>query len=231
MPDHHDHDSNSTHTTRRGFLGLTSRALAVATGAAALPTVCFSPAYAADPDELPTVPLAERGSLVMPRFISRPQWRARSPKRRSTRIYPARGGVAVHHLGPKRFAASKHSFCPAQVRGIQNTHMDDRGWDDIAYTYLVCVHGYVFEGRGVGIRTAANGTNDGNDRYYAVCGLVGGGSAYDPITDQLIQGFRNAIAHLRSVGNAGTSITGHKTFMATECPGKLSAYLSAMRPG
>ncbi|GAB3955083.1 peptidoglycan-binding protein [Streptomyces sparsus] len=168
----------------------------------------------------------------MPGFVTRSEWGARSPKKRSTDIDPARGGVAVHHTGASRFAAGDHAECPSQVRGIQNYHMDDKQWDDIAYTYLVCVHGFVYEGRGVGIRTAANGTTDSNDRFYAVCGLVGGTpGSYDTITDQLVQGFRTAIARLRSTGNAATAITGHSSFLATECPGKLSAYLSAMEPG
>ncbi|WP_156722292.1 peptidoglycan recognition protein family protein [Streptomyces apocyni] len=168
----------------------------------------------------------------MATFVSRSAWGARAPKKTSSDFDPSRGGVAVHHTGDVRFAASSHSRCASQVRGIQNHHMDANGWDDIAYTYLVCVHGYVFEGRGVGVRTAANGTNDSNYRYYAVCGLVGGTSAsYDTITDQLIDGFRTAIARLRSVGNAAAAITGHKSFLATECPGVLGRHMSAMEPG
>ncbi|MGW0824100.1 peptidoglycan recognition protein family protein [Streptomyces sp. NPDC002845] len=168
----------------------------------------------------------------MATFVTRAQWGARAPKQRSTDIDPARGGVAVHHTGDVRFAAGSHSGCAAQVRGIQNHHMDTNRWDDIAYTYLVCVHGSVYEGRGVGIRTAANGTNDSNDRYYAVCGLVGGTSAsYDTVTDDLIDGFRTSIARLRSVGGAAADIKGHKAFLATECPGRLGNHMSAMEPG
>ncbi|MFP3987129.1 N-acetylmuramoyl-L-alanine amidase [Streptomyces sp. E11-3] len=168
----------------------------------------------------------------MATFVSRSAWGARAPKKTSADIDASRGGVAVHHTGGTRFAAGSHSSCASQVRGIQNHHMDTNQWDDIAYTYLVCVHGYVFEGRGVGIRTAANGTNDSNYRYYAVCGLVGGtSSSYDTVTEQLIDGFRTAIARLRSVGNAAAAITGHKTFLSTECPGGLSRHMSAMEPG
>ncbi|MEG3627511.1 peptidoglycan recognition protein family protein [Streptomyces poriticola] len=168
----------------------------------------------------------------MATFVTRAQWGARDPKARSTDIDPARGGVAVHHTGATRFAASSHSGCAGQVRGIQNHHMDTNRWDDIAYTYLVCVHGSIYEGRGVGIRTAANGTNDSNDRYYAVCGLVGGtSSSYDAVTDALIDGFRTAIARLRSVGGAAADIRGHQAFLPTECPGRLGNHMSAMDPG
>ncbi|MDK1473266.1 N-acetylmuramoyl-L-alanine amidase [Streptomyces sp. 549] len=168
----------------------------------------------------------------MATFVTRAQWGARAPKKTSTDIDPSRGGVAVHHTGATRFAAGAHSSCAAQVRGIQKHHMDDKGWDDVAYTYLVCVHGSIYEGRGVGLRTAANGTNDSNHRYYAVCGLVGGtSSSYDTVTSALIDGFRTSIARLRSVGGAATGITGHRAFLATECPGRLGEHMAAMEPG
>ncbi|CAL9626039.1 peptidoglycan recognition protein family protein [Streptomyces sp. enrichment culture] len=168
--------------------------------------------------------------MSIPYFVPRAAWGAAAPKQVGLNFNPRLGGVAVHHTGGSVEARRYHSDCAAHVRGIQRYHMNGE-YDDIAYTYLVCKHGYVFEGRGVGRRTGANGTNDANHRFYAVCGLVGGSfGLYDEITPELIYGFRNAIAHLRSVGNAGTAIVRHGQLSSTSCPGQLGSFLSHMEP-
>ncbi|MGK5497796.1 peptidoglycan-binding domain-containing protein [Streptomyces sp. URMC 125] len=159
-------------------------------------------------------------------FVPRSEWGARAPRNRSADITPGNGGTTVHHVGGSRTAQSDHGSCAGQVRGIQNHHMDGNGWADIAYTYLVCVHGYVFEGRGPGVRTAANGTDTGNRDWYAVCALTGGSpSDYDPVTDRLLDALRWSIGTLRDVGGAGRGINRHADHLPTSCPGGLSPYV------
>ncbi|GAA1897464.1 hypothetical protein GCM10009716_04350 [Streptomyces sodiiphilus] len=170
----------------------------------------------------------------MATMVSRSAWGARAPLSRNSNITPQYGGVTVHHVDAVRVARSSHSNCAAQVRGIQNYHMDTNGWQDIAYSYLTCVHGYVFEGRGPNQRTAANGTTEGNQNWYAVCGLVGGTSSnYDTITAQLIDAFHLAISTLRSAGGAASAINRHMDHKATACPGNLSSYVldGSLNPG
>ncbi|MFX4294411.1 N-acetylmuramoyl-L-alanine amidase [Streptomyces bohaiensis] len=155
-------------------------------------------------------------------FVTRAQWGARARRSSNTNITPQHGGVSVHHVDGVRVARTNHADCAGQVRSIQNYHMDTNGWTDVAYSHLVCVHGYVFEGRGEGQRTAANGTNPGNQNWYAVCGLTGGTAAnYDPITAQLIDAFHMAITRLRTSGGAGGAVNGHRDHTSTACPGNL----------
>jgi hypothetical protein len=163
-----------------------------------------------------------------PFYIPRAEWRARAPKAVSTDFTPQNGGVAVHHTGadPNNILEHEHHLCFILVRSIQNMHMDENGWDDIGYSFLVCVHGYTFEGRGIGIRPAAQ--EAGNQDWYAVLGLVGGTFlGYDTITDYLITGIRMAIARCRSLGNAAAGITGHRDHSSTECPGRLYDYVTS----
>ncbi|NJP68067.1 LysM peptidoglycan-binding domain-containing protein [Streptomyces spiramenti] len=158
----------------------------------------------------------------MATFVTRAQWGGRARRSSNTNITPDRGGVSIHHVGGDRVARAAHGDCAAQVRGIQNYHMDSNGWSDVAYSHLVCVHGYVFQGRGEGQRTAANGTDAGNQNWYGVCALTGGSSSsYDTITDALVDAFHLAISRLRSSGNAASAINGHRDHRATECPGNL----------
>lgn len=147
-------------------------------------------------------------------FVARAIWGARPPKT----VTPIRGpvrGVAIHYEGP-HMGAYTPADAIALVRGIQRFHMDTRGWADIAYTAVVDRFGRVFEGRGPGVRTAAQGTNDGNDHYYAVCYL---GGVDDPLTDDARVGIRAAVGWLRVAGHAGDEIRPHSSFHATACPG------------
>lgn len=122
---------------------------------------------------------------------SRADWGARAARSRPARIDSE--GITAHYHGdspwgtsvdrssPERFeATADHNRCATTVRGTQAFHMDGRGWIDGAYTSVVCPHGHRYDMRGSGARTAANGTNDGNDRSEAVCYLAGGD---DPLTE------------------------------------------------
>jgi hypothetical protein len=93
--------------------------------------------------------------------------------------------------------------------------MDSQGWSDIAYNLLVCEHGYIFEGRGKGKGSAANGTSAANADYYAVCALVG---ENDDQPAALDTGLADAAAKCRSWG-AGSTVKGHRDFTSTACPG------------
>ncbi|SFP73475.1 Putative peptidoglycan binding domain-containing protein [Amycolatopsis arida] len=150
-------------------------------------------------------------------FVSRSGWGARSARSVSTNITPANGGVTVHYVGSGSVAKQNHDQCAAQVRSIQDYHMDQKGWSDIAYTYLACVHDHVFVGRGPGVRTAANGTTSGNQNWYAVCGLVGDA---DAIPENLVKAYHSAIARLRGAGGAANRINGHRDHLSTSCPGE-----------
>ncbi|MFC7308866.1 N-acetylmuramoyl-L-alanine amidase [Streptomyces monticola] len=211
------------------------------TGSATAPETAEVPGAPESGREREPEPVGEAVSATTVRqsyLVKRAAWGARPPKEVSRRIWPGRGGVAVHHHGGKPLLIDKHSECHEAVRSTQKDHMDGNGWDDIAYTYLVCPHGYVFEGRGPGVRTAANGTDAGNDNYYAVCALVGGQwrlalRLYDKITDELLSGISMAIAQLRSIGGAGAQIVGHRQLTSTTCPSRLYEYVKngRLEPG
>lgn len=153
------------------------------------------------------------------RFVSREEWGARHANT-STNITPE--GVAIHWEGP-HMGTPAHVDCAPRVRGIQSFHMEGNGWADVAYSAIVCPHGSVFEGRGRGHRTAANGTNDGNQRYYAVCYLGGEG---DPFTEEAQTGINDAIEWL-----GGGEIVGHRDLTSTACPGEeIYAWVQAGHP-
>lgn len=107
------------------------------------------------------------------------------------------GNVALHHSGSPTEAKANHGDYAGVVRAIQRYRMDTRGWADIAYNFLVCPHGVVYEGRGFGVRSAANGTNAGNTNYHAVCVL-----RHDA-TEQAKTAARDCIDEIRAWMTAG----------------------------
>ena len=147
------------------------------------------------------------------RFVSRSAAGLRPPRRRTA--FSPTFGTTIHYEGP-RMGSFPHASCASKVRGIQNFHMDSRGWSDAAYTAIVCPHGYVFELRWIGVRTGANGTNPGNAAAYAVCALIGQG---DPMPAVMVDAIAEVCAFLRSNGRAGARVNGHRDWKPTACPG------------
>lgn len=145
-------------------------------------------------------------------IITRAEWGARAPKRQAPKL--TTDLATIHWEGP-HMGTFPHAQCDDKVRTIQAFHMGTRGWNDIAYSAVVCPHGHVYEGRGRGARTGANGTNTGNDSAYAVCALVGEG---DPITDALLDGIATAVAWLGC-----TRTNAHRDWKPTACPGDVLA--------
>lgn len=146
-------------------------------------------------------------------YVPRSVSKLRPPKRvnKGNLNRPSTG----HWNGP-RVPAVSHDKCASLVRGIQNYHMDAKGWNDIAYNFVVCRHGYVFEGRGLNVINGANGTNEGNRTSHAVMWLAGEGN---PFTDAEKHGFREAVKYIDRMTNAPYDAIGHRDHKSTECPG------------
>lgn len=150
--------------------------------------------------------------------VSREEWGARSPKSRS-QIPDHPKGFGLHWNGPPMNligGCNNGSLCAAKVRQIQNYHMDEKEWYDLAYSYLVCPScGRIYEGRTFGIRTAANGTNRANNKYHAVMVMFGEG---EPFTDQAkVSVLYMADLHENEYGTS--EIRPHRKFKSTGCPG------------
>jgi hypothetical protein len=160
-----------------------------------------------------------KGGAVALKLVTRSQWGAR-PYRTPNGATPysrPRRGVKLHYLGTP-YTDRTHDRCDDYVRQIQAQHMDGNGWSDIGYSFVVCTHGYVYEGRGLKRRNSANGSTALNDQDYAVLLMVGSSGLTRPTDDQL-DGTRDAIEYCREKGPAGAWIGGHRDGYATSCPG------------
>ena len=168
----------------------------------------------------------------MVNWINRDDWGAMEHRERSHDITPENGGIAIHHVGASSSIDANHSSCAARVRGIQRQHMFFTlpPYDDIAYNHIVCVHGYTFFGRGGLVRSGANGTDEGNQNYYAILGMMG---LPDPVSNEMVDEIQRLIEYMREWDNAGPEIVGHRDLFSTECPGRLYEYVQGghLEPG
>lgn len=154
------------------------------------------------------------------KLVSRADWGARAyrlPNGATLYSGSGRRGVKLHYLG-SAYSDRTHDRCDDYVRQLQASHMDGNGWSDIGYSFVVCTHGYVYEGRGLRRRNSANGNTTLNDQDYAVCLLVGSSGLTKP-TEAQLTGARDAIDYCRSEGPAGTWLGGHRDGYNTACPG------------
>ncbi|KJK56132.1 peptidoglycan recognition protein family protein [Saccharothrix sp. ST-888] len=159
-------------------------------------------------------------------LVTRTEWGA--PAETPAADLPTALGVDVHWIGGP-YTTPDHSQCAAEVRAIRQEHLSDpvQHWVDIAYNFVVCQHGYVFEGRGLHKESGANGNQTVNHARYAVCAIQG---TNESAGDTLLQGLRDAIDYLQANG-AGDEIRGHRDDFNTDCPGdELYAWVQAGAP-
>ena len=149
-----------------------------------------------------------RGDRV--NYLTRTHWGAQPPtttRPASTKLR----GVVIHYAG-----FNVGGDPAALMRSIQRTHMEQRGWWDIAYNECVALDGTVLEGRGLLVKTGANGTNASNRDYLAICLLIGPDQTP---TTAMVEAVRQRIGVVQHFQPQATEIIGHRDIKATSCPG------------
>jgi hypothetical protein len=155
-------------------------------------------------------------------FVTRADAGLVAPISVSHNITASAGGCAVHYggggvVGGLAADVGSHAKCLDTWKAWQTYHMQGHGWVDIAYTGGYCQHGFAFAGRGFGVRTAANGTDDANQRYYAFVWI--GCSGDEQASPAAVDALEWWVAEARANGAAGTDVQPHGALFSTDCPG------------
>lgn len=162
------------------------------------------------------------------RIFPRSSWGARSPRSKLKMPAPAERTFIHHTVGPVgdgSIGSEKRI-----VNATQSFHMDDRGWSDIAYSFLIFPSGRIYRGRGW--RVVGAHTEGSNSTSHAFC-FVGNFETAQPTRAAL-----EAAAWLYRVGvrrghiRRGSPILGHRDAprASTACPGRnLYAKLGRIR--
>lgn len=152
------------------------------------------------------------------RYISRSGWAARSPQVPPTMLRDtAVDTIVFHYTAADADEQANHEACAGRVRGIQRFHLDSRKWNDIAYNFLVCKHGFIFEGRGLDVKSAATGAD--NSHTVAVCFLGDDTAHRDDVTVKGRQALVEITRWLQGRRQSIRLYRGHRDFMPTTCPG------------
>lgn len=166
-----------------------------------------------------------------PTLHPRQEWSARAPKEPFTPHQPVK--ITLHHTSGGQPQTLDEGL--REVRFIQRFHQDGRGWNDIAYHFLVDAAGRVYEGRPEGVVGAhTKDNNTGN------VGIVLLGTHHGPANHPIsAAAFDSLVAIGKYLAAAYTvsfeSVKGHRDYKATDCPGdlaypKLADLRAALKP-
>uniref|UniRef100_A0A1B6MPG0 Peptidoglycan-recognition protein n=2 Tax=Graphocephala atropunctata TaxID=36148 RepID=A0A1B6MPG0_9HEMI len=146
---------------------------------------------------------------------SRSQWGAAPPKDTPTRISGAVPWVIIHNSEGSSDCSGKP--CKEIIHNIQDYHMNEKNWVDIAYNFLVAPTGEVFEGRGWGVVGAS--APKYNNKSVGIC-LIGSYERESPPEAQLAA-TQELIASGVKQARIQTlyKLIGHRQVHNTDCPG------------
>ena len=160
-------------------------------------------------------PATAKVEVRIVKIISRNDWGAKPNKTKFSKLGEVKGLVV--HWSAYPVAVGNQAEMD-QCKQIQRLHQVDRNWNDVAYNFLVGDTGQIYEGRGFGNRSAAQGGNSrqeinyNNKHYVAVCWL-GGSKPTDKPSDK-------AVASVKWLyEQVGGELRPHSSFKQTDCPG------------
>ncbi|XP_071330650.1 peptidoglycan recognition protein 6 [Trachinotus anak] len=153
-----------------------------------------------------------------PPIIPRCMWGAEPYRGTPTNLSLPLSFMYIHHTHTPSQPCLTFQQCSADMRSMQRFHQDDRGWDDIGYSFVAGSDGHIYEGRGWHWRGAH--TLGHNSIGYGVS-FIGDYAARLPsqhsmglVRDQLAS---CAVGGGRLV--ADFTLQGHRQVVNTSCPG------------
>ncbi|MGI8905196.1 MAG: N-acetylmuramoyl-L-alanine amidase [Candidatus Sumerlaeaceae bacterium] len=161
------------------------------------------------------------GNATQPTICTRSCWGARSPSGTISQSSSITFAV-IHHTAGNEFSTSGYSASKANVRAIQNFHMDTNGWSDIAYHFLVDKFGYIFEGRYSSISSKPIGAHtlgyNTNSIGFNCMGYFH--TPYNNVpTAAMLDSLSDVMAWKLPTSVGASSIYGHRQLTSTACPG------------
>ena len=143
-------------------------------------------------------------------YLSRTQWGAQPPKGGAfTRLNRRRvTGVVFHHSGVERPPHGVNA-----VKAFERHHLS-KGWDGIAYNWLVDETGTIFEGRGWDARGGA--TKGWNAKSISICYT---GYGYRQPNGSVLKSFQTLVDEAEARFKKPLWVTTHRRKGQTTCPG------------
>jgi len=121
-----------------------------------------------------------------------------------------------------------------KVAEVRRWHVEERGWKDIGYHYLIDRNGFVAKGRPleqVGAHTQGKNTNTVGIALFGGHGSASNDKFADNYTPEQDKALRALIAQLRADYPAIKVVSGHNQYAAKACPGfNVPTWYAAKQP-
>ncbi|XP_044038444.1 peptidoglycan recognition protein 6 isoform X2 [Siniperca chuatsi] len=153
-----------------------------------------------------------------PPIIPRCMWGAEPYRGTPTNLSLPLSFMYIHHTHTPSQPCLTFQQCSADMRSMQRFHQEDRGWDDIGYSFVAGSDGYLYEGRGWHWRGAH--TLGHNSIGYGVSFI---GDYVTSLPSKHAMGLvRDQLASCAVTGGrlvANFTLQGHRQVVNTACPG------------
>ncbi|MCL2802580.1 MAG: N-acetylmuramoyl-L-alanine amidase, partial [Micrococcales bacterium] len=196
------------------------------------------PAGAAVPQTAPAQPQA----TAKPAIHLRTEWTTRKPGKFDPAPAKLSGAVLHHTAGANGTTTAQ---APGVLRGIQNYHMDSRGWSDIGYNFVVDSQGGIWEARSGSLGAYVVGAHAAPYNTGSVgVSILGTYSSVEP-PGKAVDAAGRLMAWRLSTSNVSNLkatvkypgktvavpvVAGHRDVNSTDCPGnRLYAKLPTLR--
>ncbi|XP_024120156.1 peptidoglycan recognition protein 5 [Oryzias melastigma] len=160
-------------------------------------------------------------------IVSRLQWGAAAPKQKEA-LKGSAQRVVIHHTALQNCRGLPDS--KEHLVSIQSMHMNQRGFDDIGYNFLIGGDGTVFEGRGWGVVGAHTKGHNQDSLGIAFMGNFNS----DKLTEEALRSVKGLLLSGVSQNYIDPEFVlyGHRDLASTQCPGdNVYAALSHLRSG
>ncbi|KAM3598381.1 uncharacterized protein V6R79_017289 [Siganus canaliculatus] len=156
--------------------------------------------------------------MECPPIVPRCMWGAQPYRGTPTQLSLPLSFLFIHHTHSPGEPCLTFEQCSADMRSMQRFHQDDRGWDDIGYSFVAGSDGNIYEGRGwhwQGAHTLGH-----NSVGYGVS-FIGDYQSRLP-SQQSMELVREQLASCAVTGGRLVStytLKGHRQVVNTSCPG------------
>ncbi|XP_068192055.1 peptidoglycan recognition protein 6 [Antennarius striatus] len=153
-----------------------------------------------------------------PPIIPRCMWGAQPYRGTPTNLSLPLSFLYIHHTSTPGKPCLTFQQCSADMRSMQRFHQEDRGWNDIGYSFVAGSDGYIYEGRSwlwqgahtLGHNSIGYGVSFIGDYMIHLPSQHSMGLVRDRLTSCAVGGGRLT---------ANFTIQGHRQVVTTSCPG------------
>ncbi len=157
---------------------------------------------------------ASHGSVPI---IPRSAWTGRGVARKTTDPMGRIAKITVHHEGNLATGLRSQAQVAKRLESIRRYHVDQKGWADIGYHYVIDPMGRVWEARDTSLQGAHVGGIK-NEHNLGVM-VMGNFDIQSPTSDQVSTLDRFLIEQMRRYNVRLTTVYTHQELGPTECPG------------